>query len=118
MGDYRGTCCCGAVEVTATGEPAAPPANLKVTKGADNVSSYAKTPQSLRKWCKSCGGHVLTEHPGLGLTDVYASILPKLDFKPGLHVHYQETVLRMKDGLPKQKDVPAELGGTGTLLPD
>ena len=43
-------------------------------------------------------------------------ILPKLEFAPGLHVHYQETVLRMPDGKPKQKDVPAELGGSGTLL--
>jgi hypothetical protein len=52
----------------------------------------------------------------MGLTDVYAAILPKLAFKPGLHVHYQETVLHIKDGLPKQKDVPAELGGSGVTL--
>jgi hypothetical protein len=31
-------------------------------------------------------------------------------------VHYQETVLHMRDGLPKQKDVPAELGGSGVTL--
>ena len=43
--------------------------------------------------------------------------LPKLPFKPGVHVHYQETVLPMKDGLPKMKDLPAEMGGSGTTLP-
>ena len=37
---------------------------------------------------------------------------------PGLHVFYEETVLRIPDGKPKQKDVPAELGGSGTLLAD
>jgi hypothetical protein len=141
MGDYKGTCFCGAVEVTATGEPAAmgychcescrhwsagpvnaftlwPPANVKITKGADNVGKYAKTPNSIRQWCKTCGGHLLTEHPAMGLTDVYAAILPKLKFSPGLHVFYEETVLRIPDGKPKQKDVPAELGGSGVLLAD
>jgi len=72
--------------------------------------------ESCGQWCKTCGGHILTEHPGMGLTDVYAAILPKLAFKPGLHVHYQETVLHIMDGLPKQKDVPAELGGSGVTL--
>ena len=139
MPEYKGTCFCGAVEITATGEPAAmgychcescrhwsagpvnaftlwKPDAVKVTKGADNVGSYAKTKASIRKWCKKCGGHLLTEHPGFGLTDVYAAIIPKLKFTPGLHVNYQETVLHIKDGLPKQKDFPAELGGSGVTL--
>jgi len=135
----RGTCFCGAVEVTARSQPVAmgychcescrhwsagpinaftlwPPANVKVTKGADNVGKFAKTPRSIRQWCKTCGGHLLTEHPEMGLTDVYAAILPKLKFSPGLHVFYEETVMRIPDGKPKQKDVPAELGGSGVLL--
>jgi hypothetical protein len=37
---------------------------------------------------------------------VYAAVIPALPFKPVVHVHYQKTVLKMKDGLPKQKDVP------------
>ena len=61
---------------------------------------------------------LLTEHPQMGLTDVYAAVLPKLKFNPGLHVFYEETVLRIPDGKPKQKDVPAELGGSGALLAD
>ena len=39
-------------------------------------------------------------------------------FKAALHVNYQETVLPMKDGLPKQKDAPKELGGSGVLVPE
>jgi len=35
-----------------------------------------------------------------------------------VHVNYERTVLRMKDGLPKMKDFPAELGGTGQTLPE
>jgi hypothetical protein len=33
-----------------------------------------------------------------------------------LHVHYGESVLPIRDGLPKQKDMPKEMGGSGTLL--
>ena len=35
-----------------------------------------------------------------------------------LHVNYGETVLPMRDGLPKQKDFPKEMGGSGTSLPE
>lgn len=136
---HNGGCFCGAVEVTVSGEPAAmgychcdscrhwsagpvnaftlwPPESVKVTKGDDKLGSYNKTPQSNRRWCTVCGGHVLTEHPSMGLTDVYAAVLPEFPFKPGVHVHYQETVLRIHDGLTKLKDVPAELGGSGTQI--
>ena len=47
-----------------------------------------------------------------------SAIIPDLPFKPAVHVHYQETVLHMPDGLPKMKDVPAELGGSGETLPE
>jgi hypothetical protein len=33
-----------------------------------------------------------------------------------VHVNYESTVLRMKDGLPKLKDFPAELGGSGETI--
>jgi hypothetical protein len=61
---------------------------------------------------------VFTDHPGFGLVDVYAALIPTMAFKPALHVNYQETVLPMRDGLPKLKDFPAELGGSGATLPD
>lgn len=138
---HTGRCFCGAVELTVTGEPVAmgychcescrqwsagplnsfslwPPQAVRITKGADNIGRYQKTERSIRQWCKTCGGHVMTEHPLWSLTDVYVAVVPDLPFKPALHVNYQETVLPMKDGLPKQKDVPAEMGGSGTLLAD
>ena len=72
--------------------------------------------RSIRRWCAQCGGHVLTEHPLWGVIDVYAATIPGLAFKPGVHVNYAESVLRMHDGLPKQKDYPADMGGSGTLV--
>jgi len=35
-----------------------------------------------------------------------------------VHVHYQETMLRIRDGKPKFKDMPTEMGGSGVNLPD
>jgi len=135
----RGSCFCGAVEFTATGKPeamgychcescrhwSAGPVNafslwkpdaVKVTKGADGIAGYSKTPRSHRKWCKACGGHLFTEHPHWELIDVYAALIPDLPFEPGVHVNYQEAVLRIHDGVPKQKDLPKEMGGSGELL--
>ncbi|NTJ64815.1 GFA family protein [Agrobacterium rhizogenes] len=136
-----GKCFCGAVEITVDGEPMAmgychcdscrewsagpvnafslwPPEAVHVTRGSDKIGSYQKTEKSVRKWCTVCGGHLLTEHPPWGVTDVYAAVLPDLDFQPVVHVNYETTVLHLSDGLPKQKDFPAEMGGSGVLLPD
>jgi len=38
--------------------------------------------------------------------------------QPGVHVNYAETVLHMKDGLPKLRDFPRELGGSGEPVPE
>jgi hypothetical protein len=141
MNTHAGQCFCGAVQFTVSGEPAAmgychcascrhwsagpvnafslwQPGALKVTEGGDNIGTYNKTPISFRKWCKTCGGHLFTDHPTMGLVDIYAAMLPSLEFKPGVHVHYQETVLHIHDGVTKMRDMPAEMGGSGVTLPD
>jgi hypothetical protein len=94
------------------------PENVKVTKGAEFLSGFEKTEMSDRQFCTKCGGHLMTAHPPLGLVDVYAATIPGVKFTPGLHVNYAETVLPMKDGLPKLRDFPAELGGSGTAAPE
>jgi hypothetical protein len=141
MSEYKGACFCGAVEFTVSGAPAAmgychcdscrrwsagpinaftlwKPEAVTFTKGESNLGTYNKTERSFRKWCKTCGGHVLTVHPGWGLTDVYAAVLQDFRFEPQLHVNYAESVLRVRDGLPKQRDVPKEMGGSGAILPE
>ena len=138
---HKGQCFCGAVHIEATGEPAAmgychcrscrhwsagpvnaftlwKPDAVRVAGGAENLATFARTPNSERQFCKKCGGHVMTNHPAFGLIDIYAAILPSVEFKPGVHVNYAETVLPMKDGLPKLKDFPAELGGSGESVPE
>lgn len=83
-----------------------------------NPLSDIKEVVSNRVWCKSCGGHVFTEHPTMGVIDVPAVVIKNFDFKPGFHVHYQESVHPIKDGLPKFRDLPAEAGGSGEQLPE
>jgi len=136
---YQGSCFCGAVQLTVQGDPEAmgychcescrhwsagpvnaftlwKPEAVTIVQGEDNVGEFHKNPASLRKWCKTCGGHVLTEHPSMGLTDIYAAVIPEFPFSPGVHVHYQESVLHIHDGVSKLKDVPAEMGGSGASM--
>lgn len=138
---YNGSCFCGDVQLAVTSKPvlmaychcescrkwsAGPinaftlwnPDTVEITKGADRINSYNKTSGSTRKFCKSCGGHLYIEHPDMGLIDVPAAVIPDLKFEPALHVNYQETVMPIKDGLPKMKDLPEEAGGSGELLPE
>lgn len=139
MTTYQGACFCGGVEVEVSGAPAAMgychcsscrawsaapvtafslwnPADVRIVSGAGNVGAFTKNPSSERLYCTRCGGHLMTRHPGLGLTDVYPAILKGLAFAPGVHVNYAETVLPMRDGLPKLKDFPSEFGGSGETM--
>jgi hypothetical protein len=136
---YQGGCFCGAVQLTVSGDPMAmgychcescrhwsagpvnafclwPPAAVKVTRGAELIATYNKTPGSSRKWCTKCGGHVMSEHPNAGFIDVFSAVTPKFPHKPEVHVNYAERVLDIKDGLPKLKDFPKEMGGSGETM--
>lgn len=138
---HVGKCFCGAVELEVNGSPegmgychcdscrswsAGPvnafslwkPDSVTVKAGAEHIGMYQKTDNSQRQFCKKCGGHLMTNHPAMGLVDVYAATIPTLKFEPALHVFYGETVLHIKDGLPKFKDTPAEMGGSGKQLPE
>jgi hypothetical protein len=50
------------------------------------------------------------------MIDVFAATLPTLAFAPGVHVNYAESVLPMKDGLPKLRNFPKEFGGSGEAM--
>ena len=92
------------------------PDAVRITAGAEHVATFQKTELSQRKYCAKCGGHLMTNHPPIGLVDVFVATIPTLEFTPGVHVNYAETVLPMRDGLPKLKDFPAELGGSGQTV--
>ena len=141
MSDRKRTsgCMCGQVQLEISGEPAVmaychcdscrgwlgapihaaslwPAANVRVVKGADKLRLWKRTDASHRQFCSSCGTPVLVEHPAIGMIDVPAGRIADLTFKPGLHVHYGEKVLTVKDGLPKFKDFPKDFGGSGDVV--
>jgi hypothetical protein len=138
---HEGACFCGTVRVKATGAPfamgfchcddcrawSAAPVNgftlwkrsdVSVTAGAENLATFKKTERSHRQFCTNCGGHVMTDHPGADFVDVYAAILPTLNFEPALHVHCKHSVVAIKDDMPKFADLPSEFGGSGALIGD
>ena len=45
-----------------------------------------------------------------------AALLPAAALKPGVHVNCEEARMPMKDGLPKMRDLPKEMGGSGETL--
>ena len=135
----RGACICKAVEIEVTGAPAVmaichcescrtwlsapvhgatlwPSANVKLVRG--ELGTFKKTEASHRQFCTKCGGRVMVLHPAIGMTDVPSVVLPKVAFRPTMHVHYGEKVLAVCDGLPKYKDFPKEFGGSGDMLPE
>ena len=86
MATYDTACFCGSVKLSVTGAPeamgychcnscrrwSAGPVNaftlwkpdaVRVAAGADAIGTFHLTPNSYRKWCTKCGGHLFTEHP-------------------------------------------------------
>ncbi len=124
---HEGACFCGAVTFRVCGAPeamgychcrscrswsAAPlnafslwkPNALQVSKeGSEFVAGFNKTGRSLRQWCTECDGHLWTEHPEMGLVDVYAASIPSLKFKPTVHVFYEEKVLPVLVDFPSKR---------------
>jgi hypothetical protein len=138
-GIYKGGCFCGAVAFEVSGTPvaegychcadcrnwaAAPfiaftlwaPDAVRITKGEGRLASYSKSEKSARKFCTSCGGHLMTAHPNMNLVSVYPSQIEAFKPAPTVHVAYSEKVMPVPDGLPKFADVPAEYGGSGEML--
>jgi hypothetical protein len=137
---HTGRCYCGAVEIKVRGDPlemgychcencrrysAAPVSaftlwkkeDVNVTKGEEFLGRFKSSDISERGYCTKCGGHILVEHPTLGLMDVRIGALPNFPFKPRVHLNYAETILPIRDGLPKLKDFPAAIGGSGETIP-
>lgn len=138
---HAGACFCGAVTIEASSAPlemgychcqscraysGAPVSayilwrseNVRITQGEALLGRFNKSGMSERTFCTKCGGHLITRHPELGLTDVRPAVLPSVAFKPSVHLNYAETVLRMRDGLAKLRDFPAAAGGSGETLPE
>jgi hypothetical protein len=138
---YGGSCFCGAVCIEATGAPlemgychcnscrsySGGPMSayvlwetekVTVTRGTELLGHFNRSGMSDRQFCTKCGGHLMSAHPDLGMTDVRPGIIADLAFEPTVHLNYAEAVRPVRDRLPKLKDFPVEAGGSGELLPE
>jgi hypothetical protein len=50
------------------------------------------------------------------LTDVYAAVMADFPYEACVHVHYPESVLPVKDGLLKMRDLLQEKGSSGVSV--
>ena len=94
------------------------PEAVKITKGDGNIGVYHKTERSYRKFCKVCGGHLLTDHPLWGLVDVYAATIPSLSPRAEASRQLSGNRPAYEGRAPKMKDLPKEMGGSGDTLPE
>lgn len=136
---HSGSCFCGAITITAKGDPlemgfchcrdcqqyAGAPVvsyslwkreDVSIVKGGEFLGAINRFGMTDRQFCTRCGGHIINDHPELGLLDVPASTLPTLAFVPSVHLHYAQAVLKIRDGLPKLREFPIEAGGSGELI--
>ncbi len=105
---------------------------VTITKGEDDLIQYdayrlrqfedqeptgGQTSANGRCACRRCGAGVMNRRHD-GVTVVYPSALYGSGFthEPSVHIHYQERVLDVRDGLPKFADSPTDFGGSGEMI--
>lgn len=138
---YHAQCACGAVQLEADGDPVAQcychckscrsftgsPVNaialwtrdnVRITAGNEHLHRFSKSgsAEGGRLSCAKCHGVVGALFPEAGLFDVFAGLFSDFTFAPMVHINYENSVLPIRDGLPKLKDMPAEWGGSGEYL--
>jgi len=90
--------------------------NVSLNKGAEFLGRFTSSDISDRRYCTKCSSHISVDHPTLGLIDVRIGSLRDFPFKPKVHLNYEETILPMRDGLPKLRDFPSAIGGSGETM--
>lgn len=142
----EGTCLCGAAKVIVTGEPIAHLVchcvDCRRWTGSVNYGVLVKHEQvtiegeyntfNLRKaqgkdggWdrksCAKCNGGLTATSADGAVDDVCASIVcgtgeKQVPFAPKFHANYPSRIKDVKDGLPKYKDFPTDIGGSGETV--
>ena len=137
--EFGGGCLCGGVKLKVKGNPStagiyhcescrkwhAAPFNswalwrnesVEITQGEDLLQGY-DSGSSHRFWCGNCGSGLLNRKPHGG-TVVYAMALAESGYKhdPSCHIHCDESVYEVKDGLPHYVDLPEKWGGFGETV--
>ena len=91
---------------------------VRFVPGEENVKRFkiTDTRPVERLSCKQCGACIGTCVPVLNFYDICIGILHDFEFNPSIHTNYQDRVVSMPDGLPKFRDLPKSVGGTGQKM--
>ena len=140
---YQGRCFCGAVRIEARGAPMfsgychcqdcrdwsnAPMASfvmwpfeaVTVIHGEEQLALFSRIPETPRGSCVRYGGQIGAFRKDAEPPHVAAGphMFPELPFAPTMHLFCAEAVIGIEDDLPKYRDLPGALGGSGELLSD
>jgi len=134
----HGSCSCGDVTFEVDGEPLAqlychcrscqtahaaplvaaalfPASSVSYRGEVKRVRVTQREDAPHRLTCPSCGTKVLNE-PFPTVRCVLVPLCATRDwFKPTMHVEWRDRLVEVADGLPRYRDYPKELGGTGEL---
>ena len=86
---------------------------VKIIKGEENIGVFHKTAKIYRKFCKICGGHLMTSHPRRAQVDVYAATVPMPPARADrtwppaqetVNRNVDETILALTDAAPIEGD--------------
>jgi hypothetical protein len=137
---YHAQCSCGTVRIEAEGEPVVqcychcttcrgftgapvnavalwPRDKVRFVSGEADVRRFCRDGgRAERMTCARCGGCLGADLPYTGLIDLFAGLVRGLEFRPTAHFNYENTVLPIRDGLPKFRDMPEQSGGSGELM--
>jgi hypothetical protein len=142
-GTFRADCTCGKVVFEVTGEPLAQfychctdcsryhsthyvevlvypdkpdeESHIRLLEGEQYVNCFSSGGQ-VRHFCRECGTAVFNKKESSGMMGTFPVLLDGFKFQPTMHLYCSQSKAYLKgitDGLPKFKDLPTELGGTG-----
>lgn len=141
---HHAQCFCGAVQIETVGAPLQqgfchcdtckqrsgapmigytlwPAAAVTIARGEDMLQR-AQQPNrpDHSQWmsCRACGCAVGTDLHSKGLIDILVGTFRDFTFEPKAHLNYGEAIIRMADGLPKYRDMPARAGGSDEMMPE
>jgi hypothetical protein len=52
------------------------PDAVRIKSGSEHLAMFQKTKFSQRQYCAKRGGHLMVNHPTIGLVDVFAATIP------------------------------------------
>jgi len=87
-----------------------------LVKGAESLKVVESSHGMRRMSCSECGTRIVNLSAAKMVSATFPDLLTDWNFNPTAHLFYTEHVQYGADNLPKYKDAPKEMGGSGELV--